>query len=223
MVAVIRDEAIDGATVIPCRLNGPRGIVKSILFHDDSSAVLVDTGFNEADAVLITQALRRLGRSLSDLTMCVITHHHLDHVGGLKALRAQGSFPLVSHELDAAGIAKTSGVSVDRTVQDGEIIAAAGGIRVVHMPGHTPGSIALYHEGSRSLAAGDAIFSAGEWLIVSPSYLCEDPDQARESVRRLLELDLPIERVLVAHGEDVYSGAPAQLSKILMRSRADWG
>src|SRR5687767_14502585 len=106
MVAVIRDQLIDGVTVIPCRLNGPRGIVKSILVHDDSSLVLIDTGFNEADATLISAALARLGRSPADLTSCVITHHHLDHVGGLPALRARASFPVVSHELEAEAIQK---------------------------------------------------------------------------------------------------------------------
>jgi hypothetical protein len=41
-------------------------------------------------------------------------------------------------------------------------------------------------------------------------------------VQHLLGLNLPIERVLVAHGDDVYSGVPDQLSKILMNSRAEW-
>ena len=222
MVAVIRDVQIEGVTVVPCRLNGPRGIVKTYLLHDERSLVLVDAGFTDADGKIILGAIEKLGRSISDLTMCVVTHHHLDHVGGLQKLRSAGQFPLVSHELEAAKVEETCKIAVDRTVADGETLPLAGGIRVVHMPGHTPGSIALYHEPSRALMAGDAIFSAGEWLIVSPSYLCEDPDAARASVERLLGLGLAIDRVLVAHGEDVYSNAGDQLGKILMKSRAEW-
>ena len=222
MVTVIKDVAVDGLTVVACRLNGPRGIVKAFLLHDAQSLVLVDSGFTEADGTLVLEALERLGRSPADLSLCIVTHHHLDHVGGLAKLLSVANFPVVSHAAEVEPILKTCGVQVSRTVADGEVIEAGGGARIIHMPGHTPGSIAVYHQPSQSLIAGDAIFSAGEWLIVSPDYLCEDPEQARASVARLLSLNLPIQRVLVAHGDDVYGGVQDQLAKILMRSRADW-
>jgi len=222
MVTVIKDVPIDGVKVIACRPNGPRGIVKAFLLYDDNSTVLVDAGFTAADGVLIREALAGIGRKPSNLAMCIVTHHHLDHVGGLKELLTDASFPVVSHPAAADDVFATCDVKVSQTVKDGERIDLAGGIKIVHMPGHTPGSIAVYHEPSGSLMAGDAIFSAGEWLIVSPDYLCEDPDSARASVKHLIDLDLQINRVLVAHGDDVYSGVPDQMSKILMKSRAEW-
>jgi glyoxylase-like metal-dependent hydrolase (beta-lactamase superfamily II) len=222
VVSVIKDVPVDGLVVVPCRPNGPRGIVKAFLLYDDASVVLVDAGFSDADADLIVAALRRIGRTPADLSLCLVTHHHLDHVGGLKKLLAQASFPVLSHAREVEPILATCGVRVARTVSDGDCLPEGGGVRIVQMPGHTPGSIAVYHEASRSLLAGDAIFSAGEWLIISPAYLCEDPGQARSSVEHLLGLNLDIERVLVAHGDDVYSGVPDQLSKMLMNSRAEW-
>lgn len=223
MVTMLKDGRIEGIKVVPCRLQGPRGIVKTFLLYDDHSLVIVDTGFSASDGELIKEQIQQVGRSVADVSLCVITHHHLDHVGGLKALLSLGTFPVASHEAEAERITATCGVGVDRYVSDSEMIALAGGIQVVHMPGHTPGSIALYVPRARALIAGDAIFSAGEWLIVSPSYLCEDPDQARASVQRLLGLGLPIDTLLVAHGDDVYGTAAEPLAKIFMSRRSEWG
>ena len=87
------------------------------------------------------------------------------------------------------------------------------------MPGHTPGSVALYLHQQRAFVAGDAIVSAGEHLVVSPAFLCDDPDQARQSVSRLLGLALDIDHMLVAHGDDVYGKAGDPLGRILVERR----
>ena len=219
MVTILKDIPIPGVEVIPCRLNGPRGVVKAFLLHDDRSLVLVDTGFSEADADLIVERLDRIGRSPADLQMCIITHCHGDHVGGLKKLRELGNFAVVGHEQDAAAIEKTGGVEVERLVKDGDVLPELDGIQIVHMPGHTPGSIGLYLHRLRAMAVGDAILSAGEHLVVSPQYLCNDPEQARESVQRLLGMGLAIDHLLVAHGDDVYNRASEPLGRIFVERR----
>ena len=221
MVTVLKDNPIDGVEVVPCRLEGPRGVVKAFMAHDDGSLVVIDTGFNDADTDRLVARLEKIGRSPSDISACVITHRHGDHVGGLKKLRSLADFPVVSHVDEAAGIEATCGVKVDRVVRDGDVLDEAGGIQVVHMPGHTPGSIALYITRSRSLAVGDAILSGGEHLFVSPQYLCADPAQAQESVRRLLSMNLAIDNLLVAHGDDVYRDAARPLGRIFAGPRLD--
>jgi len=55
-------------------------------------------------------------------------------------------------------------VAVDRMVEDGEVLPIAGGIEVVHTPGHTPGHIALYLRQSRVMVAGDAANIVGGQL-----------------------------------------------------------
>jgi glyoxylase-like metal-dependent hydrolase (beta-lactamase superfamily II) len=219
MVTILKEVEIPGVEVIPCRLNGPRGIVKSFLVHDEKSTVLVDSGFNAADGDIIAERLKKLGRTVSDLSMCIVTHYHGDHTGGLKRLRELGSFPLVCHEVEVANVEKDGGVKVDRTVKDGEVLPECGSLRVLHTPGHSGGHIALYHEPSKSLICGDSIFSAGEWLVPSLPNLSDDPEQARESVKKVLAMGLEIEHVLVAHGEDVYTGAPAQLGVMFVPRR----
>lgn len=221
MVTVLKDTQIPGVEVIPCRLNGPRGIVKSFLAYDDDSLVVIDTGFSDADGDLIAERIERLGRTPADVTYCVITHRHGDHTGGLKRLRSLATFPVVAHENEAQGVEATCGVAVDRVVRDGDELPEAGGIQVIHMPGHTSGSIALYLRRSRSLAIGDAIVSAGEHLMVSPVYLCSDPSQADDSVRRLHALNLTLDNLLVAHGDDVYGDVARPLSRIFTGPRPE--
>lgn len=219
MVTILKDIPITGIEVIPCRLNGPRGIVKSFLVYDEEALVAVDTGFSDADADLILERIHRIGRAPSDLTVCLITHRHGDHIGGLKKLRTVGDFPVVSHERDAKGIQEATGVRVDRHVAEGDTLPVLGTTRIIHTPGHTAGHISLYIERVQALIAGDAIVSAGEHLLVSPTYLSEDPDQAAASVRRLIDMNLGIEHVLVGHGDDVYGGASANLGRIFAGPR----
>jgi len=63
------------------------------------------------------------------------------------------------------------------------------------------------------------IVSAGEHLMVSPTYLSSDPDAAHESVRRLIAMNLDVERLLVGHGDDVYFGAKENMARIFAGPR----
>lgn len=219
MVSILKDIPIEGIEIIPCRINGPRGIVKSFLLLGEERTILVDTGFSDADSDLIIERLENAGRKHDDLKLCILTHRHGDHVGGLKKLKRVLKFELMAHELDVEGIKKISTSDVDHVLKGGEIIQDCGGIRILHTPGHTPGSISLFLPKARTLIAGDAILSAGEHLIVSPNYLSSDPEQAKESAERLIKMNLDIERVLVGHGDDVYEDGQQKLGRILAGPR----
>ncbi len=219
MVSILKDIPIEGIEIIPCRINGPRGIVKSFLLLGEERTILVDTGFSDADSDLIIERLEKAGRKHDDLKLCILTHRHGDHVGGLKKLKRVLKFALMAHELDVEGIKKISTSDVDHVLKGGEFLQDCGGIRVLHTPGHTPGSISLFLPKARTLIAGDAILSAGEHLIVSPHYLSSDPEQAKESAERLIKMNLDIERVLVGHGDDVYEDGQQKLGRILAGPR----
>lgn len=219
MVSILKDIPIEGIEIIPCRINGPRGIVKSFLLLGEGRTILVDTGFSDADSDLIIERLEKAGRKHDDLKLCILTHRHGDHVGGLKKLKRVLKFELMAHELDVDGIKKISTSDVDHVLKGGEFLQDCGGIRVLHTPGHTPGSISLFLPKARTLIAGDAILSAGEHLIVSPHYLSSDPEQAKESAERLIKMNLDIERVLVGHGDDVYEDGQQKLGRILAGPR----
>ena len=55
--------------------------------------------------------------------------------------------------------------------------------------------------------------------MVSPTYLSSDPDAAHESVRRLIAMNLDVERLLVGHGDDVYFGAKENMARIFAGPR----
>ena len=221
MVTVLQDVPVPGVEVIPCRQNGPRGIVKSFILHDDQSLILVDTGFSDEDADLILERIADIGRSPADVSMCILTHPHGDHIGGLKKLRSQAGFPVLLHVKDEPYFESHYGSKPDRLLHDDEVLPEFGGIEVIPLPGHTPGSVGLHLRRLKALVTGDAILSAGEHLVVSPVYLCKDPKQASESVQRLLDRQLDIETLFISHGDDVYGRAQAPLARIFAGPRED--
>ncbi len=219
MVSILKDIPIENIKIVPCRVNGPRGIVKSFLVCGDDRLILVDTGFSDADADIIMNAIKDMDHKHEDLKLCILTHRHGDHTGGLKKLKKTLKFQVMAHELDMPAIRKTTGYDVEHVVRGGERLPDCGGINVLHTPGHTAGHISLHLPRIKTLIAGDAIVSAGEHLVVSPAYLSSDPETANQSVRRLIEMNLDLERLLVGHGDDVYEGAKSNLSRIFAGPR----
>jgi glyoxylase-like metal-dependent hydrolase (beta-lactamase superfamily II) len=120
--------------------------------------LLVDAA-NEANRLIELIDRDRLAR-------VVTTHRHGDHWQALQAvIRATGA-RLVAHPDDAAGLP----LPVDEPVRDGgEVRVGEVPLRVLHLVGHTPGSIALYHEPDGGhLFTGDSLFPGGPGRTTSP-------------------------------------------------------
>jgi glyoxylase-like metal-dependent hydrolase (beta-lactamase superfamily II) len=102
----------------------------------------------------------------------VITHAHVDHVGGAMKLRAATGAPILLNQNDYAllkmldaqaawiGMASPGKVEIDRSIGDGDKVTA-GSIeaQVLETPGHTEGSICLYFAPEKKLIAGDTLFA----------------------------------------------------------------
>jgi glyoxylase-like metal-dependent hydrolase (beta-lactamase superfamily II) len=220
-MVVLKQQTIPGIIVVPCRVNGPRGIVKTQVIYDDQSLIIVDTGAAEEDGHRIRDAIVRHGLADRKVALCVITHRHPDHTGGLKVVAEWAGCPVAAHTEEAAAIEAATGIPVTVRLSDDQRLDAAGNPQVFHCPGHTAGNLVLYDQRSHTLIAGDTVFSAGEWLLPSPPFLSEDTEQARQSVQRLLDRDLPLSHVLVAHGDDVY-GWGAESLRISVMLRRPW-
>jgi glyoxylase-like metal-dependent hydrolase (beta-lactamase superfamily II) len=137
MVSILKDIPIENIKIVPCRVNSQRGIVKSFLVTGNERLILVDTGFSDADADIIMDAIKDMGHKHEELKLCVLTHRHGDHTGGLKKLKKTLKFEVMAHELDMPAIQKSTGRDVEHAVKGGERLPDCGGINVLHTPGHT--------------------------------------------------------------------------------------
>ncbi len=129
-------------------------------------AMVIDPG-DDVDDVL--DLVRKHNLQVKQI---VITHAHIDHVGGAMKLRATTGAPILLNQNDYAllkmlgaqaawvGMADPGKVDIDRSIGAGDSVAA-GSLQadVIHTPGHTEGSICLYFPADRKLIAGDTLFA----------------------------------------------------------------
>lgn len=93
----------------------------------------------------------------------LMTHNHMDHVEALAALKSALNVPLAAHKDDAGGLP----VKPEQFLKDGDTIAFGEiQLKVLHTPGHTPGSLCFLTSGY--LISGDTIFPGGPGKTWSP-------------------------------------------------------
>jgi len=137
------------------------------IFGDETSreAVVIDPGDNIREILVI------LARHCLTVKTIVITHAHIDHIGGAAKLKKATGAPVYMNESDAViydhlemqadwlGIPTPGRTEIDTPARDGDLVGAAGmEFTVFHTPGHTPGSICLWMPAERKLIAGDTLF-----------------------------------------------------------------
>jgi glyoxylase-like metal-dependent hydrolase (beta-lactamase superfamily II) len=174
--------------------------------HEDGPLIVIDPA---GEPARITAAL-----AARDVAAVVLTHGHFDHVGGVASLVEETGAPLIAHEADAADVtdpARNGGMlfgftdaapAPDRTVVDGDVVEAGeAAFRVLHTPGHTPGSICLLCEGH--LFSGDTVFAGSVGRTDFPG---GDGRALRASIEAKL-LPLPDDTVVhPGHGPDTTIG-----------------
>jgi glyoxylase-like metal-dependent hydrolase (beta-lactamase superfamily II) len=130
------------------------------------SAALVDPG---GDVEQLLAAVRRAGVKLEKL---LLTHAHLDHVGGALELARTCKLPIIGpHRGDAFwldalpeqarmfGFPPAEAFQPDQWLQDGDVIVlGALRLEVIHCPGHTPGHVVFFEPASRHAFVGDVLF-----------------------------------------------------------------
>ena len=193
-----------------------------------SYLTLVDTGY-KGGANRILSGLRRLGYSPSDITSILITHHHADHVGNLaelkeltqaKVIAHPGDVPFISGRMPQPGPANprwlgkavapfrrlwtATPAAVDILVNDGDKLPILGGARVLHTPGHTPGSICLFLKQERIVIAGDVLNNRLGLGLPSKMFTV-DMVQDIQSIARLARLDFDI--MCFGHGPPLVGSA----------------
>ncbi|RPE36834.1 glyoxylase-like metal-dependent hydrolase (beta-lactamase superfamily II) [Kitasatospora cineracea] len=199
------------------------------LWSDGRELTLVDSG-----AVGTEERVAALVESVpgGELARIVLTHWHEDHTGGAAALAARyGGVPVVAHRVEAPVIrGEVAGAPpvleeferpirasvpalppappcpVDVEVVDGDVLPFGGGARVVGVPGHTDGSLALHLPGPDLLFTGDAVANVGRAML---GVFNTDRVRAVASLHRLAGLGAA--NAVFGHGAPLVGDAAAAL------------
>jgi glyoxylase-like metal-dependent hydrolase (beta-lactamase superfamily II) len=172
----------------------------------------------------------------------VITHAHNDHTGSAAEIVRLSGATILAHKDEAPYLRRTASMppgsrlerflfrlstkimpssppmNVGIALEEGEVIPATGGFTAVHAPGHTPGSLCLYHPERHILFCGDAILNkhplTGKKGLREPLVLFSaNPSQARISIRKLAGLE--VEVLLSGHGEPILEKAGERIKALI--------
>jgi glyoxylase-like metal-dependent hydrolase (beta-lactamase superfamily II) len=192
-------------------------LVAVYLVADADGVTIVDAGLpGQCDE--LEPELAAMGRSLGDVRGVILTHGDTDHIGFAEKLRLERGVPVFVHERDATrargevkkdiswgkikigplmrfltysarhGGLKITPVSEVATFTDGEVLDLPGAPVVIHIPGHTPGSVAFHISSVDALFVGDAM-TTGHVLTGAlgpqPAPFTLDTEQALSSLDRL--------------------------------------
>lgn len=185
---------------MPAGILGPGPVsydVRAFLVPHDDGMTLIDTGF-DAGAGAVADVLTAHGASWGDVTDVIITHGHVDHVGGLATVAARAPSATVW-----AGRGDTFATPV-QPVGDGDVIR---GLRVVSTPGHTPGHLSLFEEKHRVLFVGDVVGNMHGHIVLAPEQFTDDAQESLLSLRRLSSLRF--DRLIFSHGDELLDPAAA--------------
>jgi glyoxylase-like metal-dependent hydrolase (beta-lactamase superfamily II) len=216
----------------------PMGMANAFLLEGDDGLTLIDAGFPGKEGVVFG-AIRGLGRSPDQLKHLIFTHGHLDHIGSAAAIVKETGARTYMHPLDipmaesggpfrplraAPGLlrqvlckvfdrhdARVEPVAINQPLNAGEILAIAGGIEVIHTPGHCAGQVALLWRSGRMLFAGDVCMNM---MGLGDPIGFESLEDGRASQRKLASLSF--DTAGFGHGDPIVRDAAT-------RFRNKWG
>lgn len=177
--------------------------------------ILIDTGTGLSP----DECIRSLSSfvDVRDIDKIILTHRHIDHVGGAKVLSEACDAVLYASKdevpslLSGDQVTTTSSMFIKKmekldveVIEYGETIEIGKDrLKVIHTPGHTEGSISLYEESTNSLFSGDTVFAqggVGRWDLPTGNL-----DQLVESIGKLSKI--PVENLYPGHGPSVQGEA----------------
>jgi glyoxylase-like metal-dependent hydrolase (beta-lactamase superfamily II) len=219
-------------------------VVAAYLLATRDGVTVVDAGLSGHWSDLLDE-LANAGAGLADVRGLVLTHGDTDHLGFAERLRREHGVPVLVHPDDAARArgelktrphlgpwrlrptvgflvraARKGGLRTDyltevRAVRDGEVLALPGAPRVIGLPGHSPGSIAVHLPSVDAVCVGDALTT--RHVLTGrrgpqPAPFTDDPGQALAVLDRLATIEATW--VLPGHGPPWSGGTAAAVAAV---------
>lgn len=203
------------------------------LIQDDNGLTLIDAGLPWSTQVIL-KAVHSIGQPLRRI---VITHAHPDHAGAAGYLSALTGAEVFAHEADAPfldgsrSMSDESGFWLSRMVLKGgdklgvldcprianvqpvEHGQMVGGLKVIHTPGHTPGSISLWSQNEKAVFCGDNLIYSLRVLRVGLPWFTLDHKLQSASLQQYVDLQAQI--LLSGHGPAFTGDVSAAVRRLL--------
>ena len=187
------------------------------LVERENEFILIDAGLPGASDV-VKRYMSDLEVAPESVSTIIITHAHTDHVGGLAELLELTVADIAAHEDEADAVLRVasmmSGKPIDATVKhklkDGDVFK---GFRIIHTPGHTPGTICLLDLNSGTLFTDDLLYEEGGELKEIPEKYSDNPALNRDSIRRLSTIEF--RHIMPSHGNPILDGGKEALLRLV--------
>lgn len=189
----------------------------------EDEAIIIDTGTGR----FVSETIGYIKNTLNARTVkrIVLTHMHFDHSGGAQVMAKEFNVDIYIHQEDAKVIAEGNGVKSGailfggkleplpvKTLSNGDKVMVGNTIlEVIHCPGHTPGSIALYSREYKALFCGDLIFSdggVGRWDLPGGDFAL-----LKSSISKISKLQ--VNNLYPGHGPVVEGGGTRHIKMAL--------
>ena len=188
------------------------------LIRRGEKLLVVDAGLpGEYEKVL--RYIEKLGHLPEDVETIIVTHAHHDHVGSLKDLKDATGANIAAHKDEVPYLkgektfrSEIEPVDVEIKLNDGDEVH---GLKVIHSPGHTPGSICLLDLKTKALFVGDLVMEENGKLEEIPHHYSLDPMKNREAIRRLLDIDFV--HLLPSHGKPILNEGKEKVRELVER------